>query len=72
MNKSQFLHAVKKEKDDFFMFGAFDLKSVNFNPQNSNDLRPISWWDHWRRNLEMKLYGKMYEIMTSEKPKDLY
>ena len=73
MNKNQFVHAIKKEKDDFFMFGCFDLKSVNFNPQESNALRPLTFWDklnNQRRFYEMKMYGKIYEAITSKKPAD--
>jgi hypothetical protein len=39
MSKSQLIHALKKEKDEFIMFGSFDLKSVNLNPSKSNQLR---------------------------------
>ena len=73
MNKNQFVHAIKKEKDDFFMFGLFDLKSVNFNPEESNQLRPLTFYDklnHQRRFLESKMYGKIYEVLTSKKPAD--
>jgi len=75
MNKNQLKHALKKEKDDFFMFGCFDLKSVNFNAEKSNMLRELTWWDkvnQKRRLLEMKMYGKIYKVITSQKPKDFY
>jgi hypothetical protein len=73
MKKAQFLHAVKKEKDDFFMFGMFDLKSVNLNHQSSNQLSTLSFWDKIRDHriaMESKILQKLYEIYMSEKPRD--
>lgn len=38
-------------------------------------LRELTYWDkmnqQWRM-FEMKMYGKLYDVITSEKPKNLY
>lgn len=57
------MQALKKEKNDFVMFGSLNLNSVDLNQINKNnknkEIRPLTYWDHmmlFHRNVQGKIY----------------
>ena len=71
MSKQQFLYALKKESQTVSMFGGFNPIDPNLDVDEKG-LRQLTWWDNFYRKVRLGFYGTLYDMATSEKPRQFY